>query len=59
MSESSAFPRLRLRRAGRLLDLPWELRLAEWPASLGFRALPIAENVTDELPALAVDDLVD
>ena len=40
----SAFPTLRLRRAGGLLDLPWELPLAQWPASLGFRVLPIGPS---------------
>jgi len=39
-----AFPLLRLRRAGGLLDLPWELPLARWPASLGFRSLPIGPS---------------
>jgi len=40
----AGFPRLRLRRAGRLLDLPWELTLAEWPANLGFRVLPVGPS---------------
>jgi tRNA A-37 threonylcarbamoyl transferase component Bud32 len=40
----SRFPALRLRRAGGLLDLPWELSLAEWPASLQFRALPVGPS---------------
>lgn len=46
-SESTAagFPRLRLREGGaRLLDLPWELPLAEWPASLTFRELPVGPS---------------
>lgn len=38
------FPALRLRRAGGLLDLPWELPLAEWPATLQFRVLPIGPS---------------
>jgi uncharacterized protein DUF4032/lipopolysaccharide kinase (Kdo/WaaP) family protein len=56
----AGFPRLRLRRAGPMLDLPWELPLAEWPASLGFRLLPVGPSrhlvrflvVDDELIAL-------
>jgi hypothetical protein len=44
VTERAAFPRLRLRRAGRLLDLPWELTLAEWPANLGFRVLPVGPS---------------
>ena len=40
----SGFPGLRLRRAGRLLDLPWELPLAEWPATLQFRELPVGPS---------------
>jgi tRNA A-37 threonylcarbamoyl transferase component Bud32 len=40
----SRFPALRLRRAGGLLDLPWELPLADWPASLQFRVLPIGPS---------------
>ena len=40
----SGFPALRLRRAGGLLDLPWELPLAEWPASLRFRELPVGPS---------------
>ena len=35
---------LRLRRAGALLDLPWELALDAWPASLDFRALPVGPS---------------
>jgi len=38
------FPLLRLRRAGPLLDLPWELPLEAWPASLQFRALPVGPS---------------
>ena len=38
------FPALRLRRAGPLLDLPWELPLESWPASLRFRALPVGPS---------------
>jgi uncharacterized protein DUF4032/lipopolysaccharide kinase (Kdo/WaaP) family protein len=41
---SPAFPLLRLRRAGALLDLPWELPLEDWPASLQFRALPVGPS---------------
>jgi hypothetical protein len=40
----SRFPALRLRRAGGLLDLPWELPLAEWPVSLQFRILPVGPS---------------
>jgi len=38
------FPLLRLRRAGPLLDLPWELSLESWPASLRFRVLPVGPS---------------
>jgi hypothetical protein len=38
------FPSLRLRRAGPLLDLPWELPLAEWPDRLAFRDLPVGPS---------------
>ena len=38
------FPLLRLRRAGPLLDLPWELPLDAWPASLRFRVLPVGPS---------------
>ena len=56
----SRFPMLRLRRAGALLDLPWELPLEAWPASLQFRALPVGPSrhlvrflvVEDDLYAL-------
>src|SRR5688500_20365049 len=41
---SRQFPLLRLRRAGGLLDLPWELPLGEWPAILGFRSLPVGPS---------------
>jgi hypothetical protein len=40
----SVFPALRLRRAGGLLDLPWELPLAHWPATLQFRELPVGPS---------------
>ncbi len=40
----SQFPLLRLRRAGGLLDLPWELPLGDWPASLRFRNLPVGPS---------------
>ncbi len=51
---------LRLRRSGALLDLPWELPLEAWPASLKFRALPVGPSrhlvrflvVEDDLYAL-------
>ena len=40
------FPRLRLRSAvGPLLDLPWELPLADWPADqLHFKELPVGPS---------------
>jgi tRNA A-37 threonylcarbamoyl transferase component Bud32 len=38
------FPLLRLRRAGPLLDLPWELPLEAWPSSLRFRDLPVGPS---------------
>jgi hypothetical protein len=38
------FPLLRLRRTGRLLDLPWERPLADWPEDLGFRELPVGPS---------------
>ena len=41
---TSDFPSLRLRRAGGLLDLPWELPLAQWPTSLRFRSLPVGPS---------------
>ena len=42
----AGFPRLRLRdRASRLIELPWELPLAAWPASsLRFRDLPVGPS---------------
>ena len=40
----SRFPALRLRRAGGLLDLPWELPLGAWPPSLQFRVLPVGPS---------------
>jgi tRNA A-37 threonylcarbamoyl transferase component Bud32/DNA-binding transcriptional MerR regulator len=55
------FPRLRLRdEVAGLLDLPWELPLAQWPSSLQFRVLPIGPSrhlvrflvVDDDLVAL-------
>lgn len=39
-----AFPALRLRRAEGLLDLPWELPLADWPATLAFRQLDVGPS---------------
>lgn len=44
MREPAGFPILRLRNAGPLLDLPWELELADWPASLEFRVLPVGPS---------------
>ncbi len=44
MNNATAFPLLRLRRAGVLLDLPWELELEAWPASLDFRVLPVGPS---------------
>src|SRR5688500_17830684 len=41
---SGQFPVLRLRRSCGLLDLRWELPLAEWPATLGFRSLPVGSS---------------
>lgn len=38
------FPSLRLRRAEGLLDLPWELPLADWPDSLPFRAIDVGPS---------------
>ena len=40
----SAFPLLRLRRTGALLDLPWELPLADWPDTLAFREIPVGPS---------------
>jgi hypothetical protein len=40
----SDFPILRIRRSGEILDLPWELALADWPASLRFRDLPVGPS---------------
>src|SRR6266850_631266 len=44
--EAARFPRLRLRSAvGPLLDLPWELPLADWPADqLHFKELPVGPS---------------
>lgn len=44
MTESRAFPVLRLRRAEGLLDLPWERRLADWPDELAFRDLAVGPS---------------
>jgi hypothetical protein len=44
VSGPATFPALRLRRAGGLLDLPWELPLASWPARLAFRVLPVGPS---------------
>ena len=43
-ASTPGFPLLRLRRAGGLLDLPWELPLADWPSSLQFRELPVGPS---------------
>jgi len=43
MSEP-AFPGLRLRRTEGLLDLPWELPLAEWKEGLAFRDLDVGPS---------------
>jgi hypothetical protein len=40
----AAFPALRLRRAEGLLDLPWELPLADWPDTLAFRAFDVGPS---------------
>jgi uncharacterized protein DUF4032/lipopolysaccharide kinase (Kdo/WaaP) family protein len=41
----SAFPSLRLRDAAiSLVELPWEAPLAEWPADLAFRELPVGPS---------------
>jgi Domain of unknown function (DUF4032)/Lipopolysaccharide kinase (Kdo/WaaP) family len=45
MSEgSNGFPLLRLRRTEGLLDLPWELPLADWPDALAFRELDVGPS---------------
>ena len=49
------FPALRLRRAGAMLDLPWELPLAEWPADLDFKDLPVGPS-RHVVRFLVVDD---
>ena len=41
---SSGFPLLRLRRTEGLLDLPWELPLADWPDALAFRQLDVGPS---------------
>ena len=42
---TGAFPRLRLRNPTQeLLELPWELPLAEWPGELPFRTLPVGPS---------------
>lgn len=38
------FPALRLRRAEGLLDLPWELPLADWPETMAFRTLDVGPS---------------
>jgi hypothetical protein len=53
----SGFPQLRLRRAGGLLDLPWELPLADWPATLQFRDLPVGPS-RHLVRFLVVDDVL-
>ena len=44
--DAARFPRLRLRSAvAALLDLPWEVRLSDWPAdALTFRELPVGPS---------------
>lgn len=37
-------PTLRLRRAGGLLDLPWELPLSDWPADLPFKDMDVGPS---------------
>ena len=44
MTEASEFPLLRLRRTEGLLDLPWELPLAEWPEELAFRDMDVGPS---------------
>src|SRR4029077_12919762 len=44
VTDAAAFPLLRLRRAGVLLDLPWELELEALPAILDFRVLPVGPS---------------
>lgn len=44
MTDASEFPLLRLRRAEGLLDLPWELPLADWPDELAFRELAVGPS---------------
>jgi Domain of unknown function (DUF4032)/Lipopolysaccharide kinase (Kdo/WaaP) family len=41
---ASGFPVLRLRRTEGLLDLPWELPLADWPESVAFRELDVGPS---------------
>src|SRR5512147_370222 len=41
---TKAFPLLRLRRHEGLLDLPWELPLADWPDELAFRELDVGPS---------------
>jgi hypothetical protein len=56
MTDSAAFPRLRLRRAsGVLLDLPWEHPLADWSDDVAeFRVLPVGPS--RHLVRFVVDD---
>lgn len=54
---TSRFPALRLRRAGPLLDLPWEQPLAAWPDTLAFRELPVGPS-RHLVRFLVVDDLL-
>jgi hypothetical protein len=44
MDGSTTFPVLRLRRPEGLLDLPWELALADWPDALAFRTLDVGPS---------------
>ena len=54
-----SFPVLRLRRAEGLLDLPWELPLADWPATLArLAALKANALVPGRGGALGTPELV-
>jgi uncharacterized protein DUF4032/lipopolysaccharide kinase (Kdo/WaaP) family protein len=57
VSSPQPFPQLRLRRTGGLLDLPWEQPLAAWPASLGFRDLPVGPS-RHLVRFLEIDDML-
>lgn len=47
-------PLVRLRRAGALLDLPWEMPLVSWPEGLGFRDQSVGPS-RHEVRFLVVD----